>query len=278
MTVSPSDSLPPRPAGDLRTRIVSGVILAVVALAGVLVGGWLLAVGLAVVTAAIAWEWTSMSVGHDEYATAAVAAPGVVAVLLVAASQPAAAILVLALGFVGVVIWTGSRWAAGGVIYAALLGISLMAIRVDPLNGIAAVFFVFAVVWGSDTGAYAAGRTFGGPKLWPRVSPKKTWSGLAGGTVAGIAAGLAVVLMTGAAVTPATIVVALVLSLLSAAGDLFESAVKRHFRVKDASNLIPGHGGVMDRVDGLIVASAAAAFIGTLNQGWPLVGTGLILW
>jgi phosphatidate cytidylyltransferase len=277
VTVSPDASVP-RPAGDLRTRIVSGVILAVVALLGVLVGGWLLAVGLAIVTAAIAWEWTAMSVGHDEYATAAVAAPGIVAVLLVAAGQPVAALVVVALGVVGVVLWTGSRWAAGGVIYAAILGVSLMAIRVDPLNGIAAVFFVFAIVWGADTGAYAAGRTFGGPKLWPRVSPKKTWSGLIGGTIAGVAAGLIVVVIAGGGIHAATIVVAVVLALLSAAGDLFESAVKRHFGVKDASNLIPGHGGVMDRVDGLLVAAGAAAFIGTLNLGWPLIGTGLIQW
>ncbi|MCC6735109.1 MAG: phosphatidate cytidylyltransferase [Bauldia sp.] len=278
MTVPPSGGPPPRPAGDLRTRIVSGVVLAVVALVGVLVGGWLLAIGLAVVTAAIAWEWTRMSVGHDEYATAAVAVPGIVAILLVAAGQPAAAIIVLALGFVGVVIWTGSRWAAGGVIYAAILGMALMAIRVDPINGIAAVFFVFAVVWGSDIGAYAAGRTIGGPKLWPRVSPKKTWSGFVGGTVAGVVAGLAVVLVAGHDIAAATVIVAVVLSLLSAAGDLFESAVKRHFGVKDSSNLIPGHGGVMDRVDGLLVAAGAGAFIGTLNVGWPLIGSGLLLW
>jgi phosphatidate cytidylyltransferase len=219
-----------------------------------------------------------MTVGHDEYATAAVAGPGVVAVLLVAAAQPGAAMIVLALGFVGVVIWTGSRWAAGGVLYAAVLGVSLMAIRVDPINGVAAVFFVFAVVWGSDIGAYAAGRTLGGPKLWPRVSPKKTWSGFVGGTVTGVAAGLAVVLVAGHDIAAATVIVAVVLSLLSAAGDLFESAVKRRFGVKDSGNLIPGHGGVMDRVDGLLVAAGAGAFIGVLNVGWPLIGSGLLLW
>jgi phosphatidate cytidylyltransferase len=278
VTEAPSGSPPPRPAGELRTRIVSGVVLAAVALVGVLVGGWLLAVGLALVTGAIAWEWTRMTVGHDEYATAAVAGPGVVAVLLVAAAQPGAAMIVLALGFVGVVIWTGSRWAAGGVLYAAVLGVSLMAIRVDPINGVAAVFFVFAVVWGSDIGAYAAGRTLGGPKLWPRVSPKKTWSGFVGGTVTGVAAGLAVVLVAGHDIAAATVIVAVVLSLLSAAGDLFESAVKRRFGVKDSGNLIPGHGGVMDRVDGLLVAAGAGAFIGVLNVGWPLIGSGLLLW
>jgi len=150
-------------------------------------------------------------------------------------------------------------------------------VREHPRLGLVAILWMFAVVWLTDIAAYFAGRRFGGPKLWPRVSPKKTWSGFFGGLVAGVAAGGIVVLVAGrfgvAAPVSFAIVVLLsaVASVLSQLGDLGESALKRRFGAKDSGVLIPGHGGVMDRLDGFW---AAAALIGLvlagvqLRQGW----------
>src|SRR5262249_14452753 len=136
---------------------------------------------------------------------------------------------------------TRRAWCAAGLFYGAALLIAPVVLRSDPSLGFAAILFVFAVVWLSDIAAYFTGRALGGPKLMPRVSPNKTWSGAIGGTLASIAGGMLVGHYFGVANLTALAVVAMVLSLVSQAGDLLESAIKRRFDTKDASHLIPGH-------------------------------------
>ena len=140
------------------------------------------------------------------------------------------------------------------------------------------MLFVFAIVWVTDIAAYFTGRAMGGPKLWPAVSPKKTWSGAIGGTLGGIAAGLLVAKIAGLVVAPMMVLVALGLSIVAQAGDLLESAIKRHFGAKDASQLIPGHGGLMDRLDGFLTAAAAAVMVGLLRGGLEGPARGLLVW
>jgi phosphatidate cytidylyltransferase len=134
------------------------------------------------------------------------------------------------------------------------------------------------VVWGTDIGGYFAGRAFGGPKLAPAISPKKTWSGAIGGTVVAITAAIAVAQMFAIRNPVMVGIVALVLSAASQCGDLFESWLKRRFDAKDASGLIPGHGGVMDRLDGFIFAVTAAALIGVTRGGFDNPAAGLLVW
>ena len=159
-------------------------------------------------------------------------------------------------------------WPAAGVAYAGLSAVSLAAVRSDDQAGLVATLFLFAVAWATDILAYFTGRRFGGPRLAPSISPGKTWSGAIGGTICGVAAGLAVAAFAGASAgIGAMLLVALVLSVVSQAGDLFESSLKRRFSVKDSSQLIPGHGGVMDRVDGLVAAALAMLIVGALVSG-----------
>jgi phosphatidate cytidylyltransferase len=169
-------------------------------------------------------------------------------------------------------------WLAGGIAYAAVLLFAPIILRRDPLLGFAAIAFLFAVVWATDIAAYFAGRALGGPKLWPAVSPKKTWSGAIGGTLGGIAAGVLTVKLCGLSVAPMLVLVAGVLSVIAQAGDLLESAVKRQFGAKDAGSIIPGHGGVMDRLDGFLTAAAAAAMVGLIRGGLDAPARGLLVW
>jgi phosphatidate cytidylyltransferase len=137
--------------------------------------------------------------------------------------------------------------------------------------------FILLVVWCSDIGGYFAGSTIGGPKLWPRVSPNKTWAGAVGGFVLSliVAGGFA---MNGFGKMAPLLMVASVLSVASQLGDLLESAVKRRFGVKDSSHIIPGHGGLMDRLDGYVAAVLLGAILGILRGGAGGVGTGLMVW
>lgn len=264
-------------SSELRSRIVWGVVMAVVAVGGVAVGGWPLTIGVAAIVAIIAWEWSKVT-RTGSAAMAEIGAIAAIAVLLTGADQMAVAVAIVVVGAVGAGFWERSAWVASGVVYASGLGIALVALRADPLVGMEAVFFVFAVVWGTDVAAYFSGRTFGGPKLWPAVSPNKTWSGAIGGALAAVLCGIVAALAMGVAVTASLAVVAFALSVISQGGDLFESSVKRHFGVKDASHLIPGHGGLMDRVDALTFAAIAAALIGWVHIGSSDIGQGLLLW
>ncbi len=263
---------------DLRTRVLSGIVLALVAVSIGVVGGWPLTVLAAIMAVVVVGEWTSITRGPRVSEMVPAALVAAAAVVLAGAGEPLWAVGVVLLGAVGIGAWLRTPWNLSGVVYGAGLGIAIVVIRADPVEGMRALGFVAAVVWGTDIAAYFAGRRFGGPKLWPAVSPKKTWSGAIGGTAAAMVAGVVLVWVSGGAVSLTLAVIAMLLSILAQLGDLFESAIKRRFGVKDASHLIPGHGGLMDRVDGLTFAVIAAALIGWINAGGADVGQGLLQW
>ena len=163
-------------------------------------------------------------------------------------------------------------------IYAGALLIAPAMLRGDPQWGLTAIFFLFANVWATDILAFFCGRAVGGPLLWPRVSPKKTWSGAIGGLAGGVAVSVAVAYASGVGKLGIVGVMACVLSVLAQAGDLLKSSVKRRFGAKDASRLIPGHGGLMDRLDGFLVAALAALLIGIIHEGMAAPARGLLVW
>ena len=256
---------------NLTVRILSALGLAPVVLALVYVGGWpfsLLLMGAAIL---MAGEWSRLAYGPKPAAYAKpecwlVAAAAVAAVLglMVGLSWLALAAPVLA-----ALIGAGWRLAQNqpigsllfGVAYIAAPVIALTVLRADAVLGLTAVLWVLAIVWATDIFAYAAGRLIGGPKLAPRYSPNKTWAGLGGGVMGAAAAGAGMALWAGA--NPLFLaVLSACLAVLAQFGDFVESALKRRAGVKDSGSLIPGHGGILDRVDGLMFAAAGAALVG----------------
>jgi phosphatidate cytidylyltransferase len=151
-------------------------------------------------------------------------------------------------------------------------------LRADDEDGFLAMIFLFAIVWATDIGAYFVGRALGGPKLVPQVSPNKTWAGALGGLIASVVVAVAVAKVAALTALFALAMLAVVLSVFAQGGDLFESFLKRRFHAKDSSRLIPGHGGLMDRLDGFVSASAAAALIGLARGGFEAPGHGLLVW
>ena len=249
----------------LGVRILSAVALGIPFLAAVYAGRpWFDLVILAGLVL-LAWEWARVSGGHWLLDTVALAIGPVAAAAVAFAGRWEWALAVLALGLVpaGLVGLrrgaAGAAWAMGAVPYAGLGGLALLWLRDHGEAGWLAVLWVLLVVWATDTGAYAAGRTVGGPKLAPRASPNKTWSGLLGGMgCAALVGGGALALMPPAVLplSPAWgLAAGALLAVVAQAGDLFESVLKRHFGVKDSSRIIPGHGGLLDRVDGLLTAA-----------------------
>jgi phosphatidate cytidylyltransferase len=168
-------------------------------------------------------------------------------------------------------------WRVAGVIYAAIVFMAPVLLRADVNNGFVALVFLFAIVWMTDIMGYVVGRALGGPKLWPAVSPNKTRSGAIGGMAGALAAGIVIAAALSLALLPIAIL-SVILSMMAQAGDLFESAIKRRFGAKDTSHLIPGHGGLMDRLDGFITAALVAALIGIVRGGFSTAATGLLVW
>ena len=185
----------------------------------------------------------------------------------------------LAAGVLVVAILTATQrgWAALGFGYASAPLFASVLIRLDQVFGLTALMLVLLVVWMTDIGGYFAGRTIGGAKLWPRVSPKKTWAGAIGGLVLSLAVACGFASFGVGKWLP-LLLLAAGLSVVSQLGDLFESSVKRAFGVKDSSHIIPGHGGLLDRLDGFVFAVTAAAAIGFLRAGADGVGRGLMVW
>ncbi|CAH1673140.1 MULTISPECIES: phosphatidate cytidylyltransferase [unclassified Chelatococcus] len=251
---------PARATSELTLRIASGFVLASVVLAATLWGGLPFVLIWAIAGGGVAYEWLALTEESAETRRTSRTVFGI----LIAASAPVLhwygigpALLIVA-GAIAALIAMDRHDAkrglrASGLAYAAVIALVPVAAR-DTSFGLLTLFWMFGVVWGTDILAYACGRLIGGPKLWPRVSPKKTWSGFIGGVAAGTIIGWMVLttpLTGGPAPMPAAIMIALsaVAAILSQAGDLGESILKRYLGVKDSGHIIPGHGGLMDRLD-----------------------------
>ncbi len=173
---------------------------------------------------------------------------------------------------------TGPLWIAAGFAYAAAMFAAPVLLRSDAELGLTAILILFAIVWATDIFGYFAGRAFGGPKLVPSISPKKTWSGAIAGTLGAAIVAVLVAWAMGRFHNGTFVVIALLLSVVAQIGDLMESAIKRRFGVKDASQLIPGHGGVMDRLDGFWAAALLGCLIGLARGGVDAPARGLLIW
>jgi phosphatidate cytidylyltransferase len=273
-----SSSAASAPQHDLALRVASAVVLAPLALGTAYVGGWSFAAFWAAAALAVWWEWDRLvdpAGSRGAYVTGACAL--VIELLLLGTGRTGIALLIAFLGALAAAVMAAknSAWVGAGVLYASGLLIAPVFIRDQSAGGFAAIVFLFAVVWATDICGYFAGRAIGGPKLAPSVSPKKTWAGAVGGMLGALAGGLAVAILLAAMPLLKAAVTALALSVVAQAGDLFESKVKRLFEAKDAGALIPGHGGVMDRVDGFVVAATALAVFMAV-RGAPEMG--FVLW
>lgn len=261
---------PPTPPGgrfaDLKTRVLTALAAATVGL-GLLWLGGIWALGLVMLlTGVMAGEWRSVTLhGGDPPGLDAV--PMVVAVAGAAAAgqllswPTGVAVLGLALAAVLMLEIGGPArrvlgWTMLGGAYLGLAGIAFLSLRAQ---GFATVLWLVLVVAAADVGGYFAGRLIGGPKLWPRVSPNKTWAGTLGGAALAVTVGAVYGLVSGGGFLREICVVSGLAALVSQGGDLAESALKRHFAVKDSGRLLPGHGGALDRFDGLIAAALAMA-------------------
>jgi phosphatidate cytidylyltransferase len=267
-------------SGELAKRVASGIVMAALAIGAAVFGGWPFVLFWAAAALVVFFEWSALVADGALPVRVAGGAGLLIAALAAGFAQLAVALVALA-GAAAVVAGLSRHqrlWSAGGIAYAGAVLLAPVVLRRDPELGLRAIIFLFAVVWATDILGYFIGRAIGGPKLAPGISPNKTWSGAIGGAFGALAAALAVTQVAGAAVLVPEACVALVLSVVAQAGDLFESLIKRRFGVKDAGHMIPGHGGLMDRLDGFLAAAGVAALVGLMRRGPDAAAGGLLLW
>jgi len=281
--VTEGEAAPAADAGqgsrNLTMRVLAAAVLAPAAIAIVYAGGWLWAGLVTLAAIGLYVEWLTIV----DTRSPRVMAAGIVtlfgAAVWLGVGRIGATYVIVVLGLIVAALLSPHRrgWAALGGCYAFAALTASVLLRLDQVWGFTALMFVLLIVWVTDIGGYFAGRGIGGPKLWPRVSPKKTWAGAIGGFALSlaIAAGFA---GFGLGRAGPLLLLGAVLSIASQLGDLFESAVKRRFGVKDSSQIIPGHGGLMDRLDGFVAAVVLAAIFGLLRGGADGVGRGLMVW
>jgi phosphatidate cytidylyltransferase len=263
--------------GNLRKRVVSAVILAPVVLAAVLLGRPWFPLMLVSAAGILAWEWARLCQNGRVGPTGWTLVGGsVLAVVASAVLSPTAGLLVGAAGMLAVVLVARmvpagrADWLGAGLIYVALPVVAFVWLRDHATAGLDIVVWLMLATWAADSGAYFVGRSVGGPKLAPRISPSKTWSGFAGGLASAAAVGAAYAGARHASDVAGVALASVLIGLTAATGDLVESAAKRRFHVKDAGTLIPGHGGLLDRVDGLLLAAAVVASLILAGWDFPL--------
>ena len=265
---------------NLLMRVGAALALAPVAVAIAYAGGWLWTAPVTLAAIGLYVEWlTIIGAARETRVVASGAVALAISGFCLGIGRIDASLLALVAGLTAVAVLSPQRriWAVTGFCYAAAAQLASVLVRLDQANGFVALIMILLVVWVTDIGGYFAGRGIGGPKLWPRVSPKKTWAGAIGGFAASlVVAGGFVALGLGK--TGPLLLLGAALSVVSQLGDLFESAVKRRFGVKDSSQIIPGHGGLLDRLDGFVAAIVMAAIFGFLRYGVDGVGRGLMVW
>jgi phosphatidate cytidylyltransferase len=269
-----------KPSRNLLMRVIVAAVLAPLAIGIAYVGGvfWIALVTLAVIGLYVEWLMV-IGLARDMRVVACGVVALAIAGICLAMGRIEIALVILGIGLLATALIAPERrnWVAAGFLYAAAAQTASILVRFDAAKGFVALMFVLLVVWVTDSGGYFAGRGIGGPKLWPRVSPKKTWAGAIGGFAAGlIVAACFAALDLGR--TGPLLLLSGMLSIVSQLGDIFESAVKRRFGVKDSSHVIPGHGGLLDRLDGFVAAIVVAAIFGFLRGGADGVGRGLMVW
>lgn len=276
------DAAPANPRRELVLRIVSAVALAPIAIAVAYFDGWPFVIFWTVAALGILWEWIRLVIGAEgrpALAAGAIALAGAVVAITSGLPIVSFAIIIGGAMLAAAVSPAGRRaWGGCGVLYAGAALVPSVLLRADTEHGFTAIIFIFAIVWVTDIAAYFAGRAIGGPKLAPRLSPKKTWSGALGGSLAAMVAGIATAAIAGLDHLTVIAVLSFALSVAAQSGDLAESAMKRAFGVKDSSQLIPGHGGLMDRLDGFIAAVLVAVIVGVVRADPAEAARGLLLW
>jgi phosphatidate cytidylyltransferase len=266
---------------EMLTRLVSAIVMAALALGSALVSVWTFVALVIAAGVTVSWEWGRLvrEAGFDAIAGIQSAAVASVAVA-VALSRPGLALIAAIVALVGTGLLAVSSatvgWSLLGIAYSVLSTWSMVWLRSDPTLGATALLYLLLVAWTTDTASYGGGRLVGGPKLAPSISPRKTWSGLLAGILAPALVGYAFALFLQDTSAWRLTLVSIVIAAACQAGDLGESAVKRRFGTKDMSNLIPGHGGLLDRIDGLLIAAIAAALIALRDPANP--GRGLLIW
>lgn len=271
-------------SSELKRRVPSAIVLILLALGATWYGGFPFLLFWTLAALLVWYEWATIVGVTPRNNVIASGAIGIVVVaVFLAMGMTGAAVatvflVALGCGFMASGNDRAQLWSGAGIVYAALVFVPAVLLRNDPKFGFFAIVWLYAVVWLTDIGGYFFGRFIGGPKLAPIISPKKTWSGAIGGTLFGVLGGVMVATIANARFAVMFIAIALIVSVFSQAGDIFESFVKRKFGKKDASGILPGHGGVMDRIDGFITASLLALLIGIAHAGSKAPGAGLLQW
>jgi phosphatidate cytidylyltransferase len=283
-TAPQSDKTPradTRKPSELLLRLASAFVLIAITLAAVLVSPWSFLALVIVGAGLLLWEWGSATRGNGFDGTSLIQAVSVTALaIFVALDRFDLGLFVVGAAAVVIAFSATDRaralWALSGLAYVALPAASLVWLRSDPQYGLAAILFLFAVTWATDTFSYVGGRSLGGPKLAPRISPKKTWSGFLVGILSPALVGVAFALYLGETSPWVLALVAVGLAFACQIGDLLESAIKRRLGIKDMSQLIPGHGGLFDRIDSLLFAAVVAGLIALRDIAAPAAG--LLIW
>ena len=269
-----------REGNNLLLRIAAALVMAPLAIAIAYAGGWLWTGLVTVAAIGLYAEWLAVT-GVRNLPLLLLGVLVLLGAAWVESGHFTAAnvSIVVTLGVVVAAICSRERrgWAVLGIGYALAASMASSMVRRDADSGFAALMLVLLTVWATDIGGYFAGRLIGGPKLWPQVSPKKTWAGAIGGFVASLAVALGFAAFHLGKIMP-LLLLAAAFSVAAQLGDLFESAVKRRFGVKDSGHIIPGHGGLMDRLDGFVAAIVLAAIFGFLRGGADGVGHALMVW